>query len=215
MLQVVLIGALGAGGSGWARRQPTLLEKTLRQRCLTPVLLDAAANLTVLAARANTLRDATRTSDRVYCLGGEEFAVLLYGGSLDDAWQVAERVRQAVETTLAGGAQLPAEQVTVSGGLARGVAADTHLHTAKEAGRYRIHGGRSAPLRLRPSLPGTEGLRLSCADGVHASGGHVRACRPAPQDRLPERPLPRLPGGRGGPLEAAPEGTGAGAWLAA
>lgn len=100
----------------------------------------------VLVALADTLRATTRAADCLYRLGGEEFAVLLHGGTLADAVGIAQRVRGAVEVDLAGRAQLPGEQITLSGGLAvvQGDrsdvlrAADGHLYAAKEAGRNRI-----------------------------------------------------------------------------
>ncbi|PTA66639.1 diguanylate cyclase [Deinococcus arcticus] len=99
----------------------------------------------VLAAMAGVVRRSVRPSDRVYRLGGEEFAVLLHECQPEAAPVVAERVRANIEGQLATLAAVPMP-VTVSGGLvaARGpaplVAADAQLYAAKAAGRNRIHG---------------------------------------------------------------------------
>lgn len=97
----------------------------------------------VLVALADTLRVTARAKDRVYRVGGEEFAVLYPDASFEEAGQAAERLRRAVETTLATRAGLPGEGLTVSGGLVpfqgdrQGTlhAADQHLYAAKQAGR--------------------------------------------------------------------------------
>ncbi len=102
----------------------------------------------VLVALADTLRETSRSSDCVYRLGGEEFAVLLHGSTAEDAYGVAERMRIAVETGLADRADLPGERITLSGGFVAVhgdrhqalQAADRHLYTAKGEGRNRIHG---------------------------------------------------------------------------
>ncbi|WP_221090751.1 diguanylate cyclase [Deinococcus aquaedulcis] len=97
----------------------------------------------VLAALTGVVRRSVRPSDRVYRLGGEEFAVLLHDCQPDAAPLVAERVRANIQAHLAGLAQVP-DSLTVSGGLvpARGtaplVAADAQLYAAKAAGRNRI-----------------------------------------------------------------------------
>lgn len=101
----------------------------------------------VLVALADTLRESTRSSDCLYRLGGEEFAVLLHDSTLDDAHEVAERIRHAVETTVARRAGLPGERITLSGGLVAVQGdrhqvlqeADGHLYAAKDGGRNRIH----------------------------------------------------------------------------
>lgn len=101
----------------------------------------------VLVALAETLRATTRSTDCLYRLGGEEFAVLLHGGTLKDAQEVAERIRHTVDTTLAAHAGLVDERITLSGGLVRVQgerhqvlrAADRHLYAAKRAGRNQIH----------------------------------------------------------------------------
>ena len=103
----------------------------------------------VLVAFAETLRSTARATDRVYRLGGEEFAVLYGAATFHEAEQAAERLRQVVEATLAARAHLPGEQLTFSGGLVpvRGdrdralPAADRQLYAAKQAGRNCIRHG--------------------------------------------------------------------------
>lgn len=102
----------------------------------------------VLVALADLIRESTRASDCLYRLGGEEFAVVLHEGTLDDAQEVADRVRRAVEHELAARVGLHGERITCSGGLAPVVGdrhravqvADRHLYRAKQAGRNRVHG---------------------------------------------------------------------------
>lgn len=97
----------------------------------------------VLVALGEVLRAAVRPTDRVYRLGGEEFAVLFQGGAFRDAEHAAERIRQTAEHALAGQADLPGEHITLSGGLVTVgkdpqqvlKIADDLLYTAKQDGR--------------------------------------------------------------------------------
>ena len=100
------------------------------------------------------LRGAARRGDVVARYGGEEFAAILPGATMEDAVQVAERMRAAVEAM-----RLPHEGcgqgaiVTVSVGVASVMtreahtarrlieAADRRLYMAKENGRNRIGAG--------------------------------------------------------------------------
>lgn len=108
----------------------------------------------VLAHVGRTLAGALRPTDLLARYGGEEFSILLPDVSLLDALAVAERVRQAVESSsleTAAGFLAP-QAVTVSIGVAMtcvdsplhlraliGIA-DRHLVEAKMAGRNRVHG---------------------------------------------------------------------------
>lgn len=97
----------------------------------------------VLVIVGATLRGAVRTSDDVYRLGGEEFAVVLGECHEDAAFAVAEHILHCVQLQVATRAQLPGESVTISGGLTplsgdRAEvlrAADEQLYRAKAAGR--------------------------------------------------------------------------------
>jgi diguanylate cyclase (GGDEF)-like protein len=96
----------------------------------------------VLRDVAYELRKQLRAFDLAYRLGGEEFLVLLPGGDLDAAAELAERLRAAVADSRPGGGLL----VTMSLGAsasARGerfdyesvfAAADAALYDAKHAG---------------------------------------------------------------------------------
>jgi diguanylate cyclase (GGDEF)-like protein len=103
----------------------------------------------VLKAFAGVLRRAIRRMDVPGRLGGEEFAVILPGASLDGARQLAERVRRAVmemQVPDALGQPIP---VTVSIGLASFepetpvaeallTRVDEALYRAKTMGRNRV-----------------------------------------------------------------------------
>lgn len=91
---------------------------------------------------------AVRCDDVVYRYGGEEFSVLLPGALLDEATEVAERVRNAVASaTIPGEQTQPGGRLTVSVGVstlpnAAGIAiterADKALYEAKLAGRNQV-----------------------------------------------------------------------------
>ncbi|MBX3568778.1 MAG: GGDEF domain-containing protein [Rhizobiaceae bacterium] len=97
---------------------------------------------------ARTIRHSVRTDDQVGRLGGEEFGILLPGASLQDATEVAERIRRnvaAVEFRPDGGAPHP---LSISVGGATYVddvhladlfrLADKRLYDAKAEGRNQV-----------------------------------------------------------------------------
>ena len=95
------------------------------------------------------LRESTRADDVVARYGGEEFIVLM-GGSIEDAIEVAERVRHGVEHESVTGDGAPlGSAVTVSVGVAALTEdvssleqlvekADDELYRAKRAGKNRV-----------------------------------------------------------------------------
>lgn len=101
----------------------------------------------VLGEVARRAEGALREEDLLARTGGEEFAVLLPGATLDEARAIAERIREAVAgaPVAAGGASLA---VTVSLGCAvlgatdgagdLAVRADERLYAAKHAGRNQV-----------------------------------------------------------------------------
>lgn len=70
----------------------------------------------ILRSLAETLKDSVRTSDVVYRLGGEEFAIVITSRSPENAERLARRVVDRVESTDFD----PAGRITISVGLARG-----------------------------------------------------------------------------------------------
>ena len=98
----------------------------------------------ILTRTAEKLEQAIRNSDTVYRFGGEEFAVLLPHTSEQEAREVAERIRLAIESIRVDGGETPLT-VTGSCGVATHLAdevpeqwlarADEALYRAKAQGR--------------------------------------------------------------------------------
>ncbi|MEM9514132.1 MAG: GGDEF domain-containing protein [Actinomycetota bacterium] len=106
----------------------------------------------VLRSVATLIAAQIREGDVVYRYGGEEFCVLLPGASVDDAHEIAERIRTEVATATATGKTDP---VTVSIGVAVEEAtatrttivdADHALFRAKLDGRNRTVVSGSSPM---------------------------------------------------------------------
>ncbi|WP_439575696.1 diguanylate cyclase [Phreatobacter sp.] len=118
---------------------------------------------------ADCVRQEIRSEDRLFRYGGEEFAVLCENTSHAAALAAAERMRLAVETTLAeefearptisiGVATCPHDGLLIRDLVAH---ADAHLYDAKRQGRNRVVGNRGAaedrpPPGVLSSLSGPE-----------------------------------------------------------
>ncbi|GBF05018.1 diguanylate cyclase [Deinococcus aerius] len=111
----------------------------------------------VLRAVAAVLREVVGEDGQVYRFGGEEFAVLFWGLTADQAGALAQDLRSQVAGQVGRRAGLPRLLVTLSAGLVAladsGTAverADALLYRAKRGGRDRVEAELAVPALLEP-----------------------------------------------------------------
>jgi diguanylate cyclase (GGDEF)-like protein len=119
---------------------------------------------------AALLRREQRRGDTLARIGGEEFAVVLFGADLDDARGFAERIGHDLHRLMtsegmelsasAGVAALGDGELTPSALL---VAADRALYAAKTAGRDRVAVWARGSIELGRSIEGVETVALGAA----------------------------------------------------
>jgi diguanylate cyclase (GGDEF)-like protein len=119
---------------------------------------------------AALLRREQRRGDTLARIGGEEFAVVLFGADLDDAHGFAERIGHELHRLMtaegmelsasAGVAALGDGELTPSALL---VAADRALYAAKTAGRDRVAVWARGSIELGRSIEGVETVALGAA----------------------------------------------------
>ncbi len=98
----------------------------------------------ILQKMAGRIKASIRTLDMAFRYGGEEFTIILPETRIDDAYNVAERLRKTIETRMSskampitvslGIASWPADSVTKEEIIA---CADASLYRAKQTGRNR------------------------------------------------------------------------------
>ncbi|MGH2786132.1 MAG: diguanylate cyclase [Actinomycetota bacterium] len=154
----------------------------------------------VLRDVANAINGAVRSFDVVARYGGEEFAVVLPETDEEGALQVAERVREAVQSAVSPPKAGPRRRVTVSIGSATAPAdginpaeliasSDDALYRAKDTGRNRVIAASDLRSRTRRVVALKSANRRRPAPAARrAAGGSERA--PARSSR-PKRRTPR------------------------
>jgi diguanylate cyclase (GGDEF)-like protein len=98
----------------------------------------------VLAAVAQLVNSVTRAGDTLFRIGGDEFALMLPGISLDEAKRCLDRIREVAAVELPRGATISAGVAALSTGIEAPSAlcrdADLALYEAKRRGRNLVVG---------------------------------------------------------------------------
>jgi len=133
---------------------------------------------TVLGEIAQCMKESIRSLDTPCRYGGDEFAVILPESSPDDAYNIAERIREKIETKMdsrgiaitcsIGVASWPTSGATRESLL---IAADSALYWSKQAGRNRVTVASSGMQSLSSSATGEEEI----LEAIHALAATVDA----------------------------------------
>jgi diguanylate cyclase (GGDEF)-like protein len=137
-----------------------------------------------LRSLATMIRAQLRAGDEAYRYGGEELVLVLRDAGAREALAAAERVRAAVAAAALPHPGDPSGFVTVSAGVASGIAdasglmarADRALYAAKSAGRNRVvaAGEAPAPARRRSDHADADGERSLGRGGTAAEVPDLR-----------------------------------------
>jgi two-component system chemotaxis response regulator CheY len=122
-----------------------------------------------LAAIGAVFRESTRSSDRCYRYGGEEFLVLLRDHTQLQAQAAMDRIRHDIESLRLAHEGTPFGVLTISVGCAEAssgpdldvddwlIRADSALYEAKREGRNRVVQAEKRPAAERSRAPGSPG----------------------------------------------------------
>ena len=123
----------------------------------------------ILRRIASYIKGSIRNLDMAFRYGGEEFAIILPEAWFDDAYKVAERIRQTIESKMSAQAMPLTVSLGIASWPADGVmaeeiiaSADAALYRAKQTGRNRTCLSSEA---VKPEVP-SEGLKTQVRRGT-------------------------------------------------
>jgi diguanylate cyclase (GGDEF)-like protein len=135
----------------------------------------------VLRDMGEILRSCVRIFDVCARFGGEEFVIVMPGGTTENAFRIAERIRQRVEAHRPSDVSLAALRITVSIGFTVSTSrtavnelldlADQALYAAKRAGKNCIRNAEAAEAPAEGTMKESS-ARLQADAGTDTRDGH-------------------------------------------